>query len=560
MGAGICIGKLPHNCSNGGFSKHGLQVYLQEDGTYDGYCFSCNTYVPNPYGGKSPKDAPKPLRKTAEQIQEEIKEIEECPIVALPDRKLRKETLEHFKVRIGVDQRDGVTPHMHFYPYTQEGEIRGYKARVIENKRMWSLGDLREVDLFGWEQAIQTGAKRIFITEGEIDAMSFFQIARDVVKGGKWAHLIPAVCSLPHGASGTKKDILRVKEKLKAHFKEIVFVPDMDEPGQEAAKAFLSVIPEALTAALPRKDVNECLMEGVGRAAYNAAQWHASKPKNTNIKRGRELTNAAKKKPKWGLDWPWPGLTGLTRGIRRGETYYFGAGVKMGKSEVVNALAANVLIEHDLPAFLIKPEEAPAKTYQRLVGKAVGRIFHDPKIPFDEEAFDRGDAIIGDKAMILDLYQFVEWDRIKDDIRYAVSEGVQDIFLDPITCFTSQMSPADANTFLQGMAAELSAMAKDLDFTAYTFCHLKAPTHGAPHEMGGKVLSNQFAGSRAMMRSCNYMFGIEGNKNDELPIEERNCREIVLLEDREFGETGRVHLYWNRENGLFKEIDRPDVT
>jgi len=227
----------------------------------------------------------------------------------------------------------------------------------------------------------------------------------------------------------------------------------------------------------------------------------------------------------------------------------------MGKSELVNAIAKHLIVDHDLPVFMVKPEEAVAKTYNLLVGKAAKKIFHDPNLPFDEEAYDLAEPLIGDKAIISDIYQFVDWQSTKDDIIYAVkNHGVKDIIIDPITCFTNMLSASEANEMLTGMAAEISAMAKEHGFTAYIFCHLKAPTNGTPHERGGKVLSPQFAGSRAMMRSCNLMIGMEGNKDPELDPDERNIRHLVLLEDREFGQVGRYPLYWDRHTGDFQEM------
>lgn len=258
--------------------------------------------------------------------------------------------------------------------------------------------------------------------------------------------------------------------------------------------------------------------------------------------------------PEWGLSWPWAGLTDLTRGIRRGETYYFGAGVKMGKSELVNAIAKHLIVDHGKKVFLVKPEEAMAKSYKMLVGKAAGRIFHDPKIPFDQAAWNRAEPLIGDNALLCDVYQFVSWEQLKEDIRYVVvNEGIQDVLIDPLTCLTNQMSASEANEKLVALTAEISAMAKDLDFTAYLFCHLKAPSQGEPHERGGAVLSTQFAGSRAMMRSCNYMIGLRGNKDPELNQIERNTRYLDVLEDREFGSVGTVQLYWDHTTGLFNE-------
>lgn len=50
------------------------------------------------------------------------------------------------------------------------------------------------------------------------------------------------------------------------------------------------------------------------------------------------------------------------------------------------------------------------------------------------------------------------------------------------------------------------------------------------------------------------MFGLEGNKDPDLPEEVRNTRDLVLLEDRNFGETGRVHLYYNKVSGMLEEV------
>ena len=68
-------------------------------------------------------------------------------------------------------------------------------------------------------------------------------------------------------------------------------------------------------------------------------------------------------------------------------------------------------------------------------------------------------------------------------------------------------------------------------------------------------MSSQFAGSRAMARSCNYMLGLEGNRDPELSEEERNMRKLVLLEDREYGEVGELNMYWDSKTGLFNPME-----
>lgn len=228
----------------------------------------------------------------------------------------------------------------------------------------------------------------------------------------------------------------------------------------------------------------------------------------------------------------------------------------MGKSEVVDTLGITD-IRAGRPVFMAKPEQNPSASYNRLVAKMAGKIFHDPTKPFDEEAFDAAEKRVGDLAIILDSYQNLSWDTLKADVKYAAhSLGVKDFYIDPITVFTAHMSSSEANEFLVSMATEASEIAMDHQLTINFFCHLKAPTNGDPHEMGGKVLSTQFAGSRAMMRSCNLMIGLEGNKDSSLDLEVRNTRDLVVLEDREFGATGRIKLYWDHNTGLFNEIKR----
>jgi twinkle protein len=282
--------------------------------------------------------------------------------------------------------------------------------------------------------------------------------------------------------------------------------------------------------------------------------FNSSKPKNSRIINARDLHQAAKKRPEWGLSWPWKHITEKTRGIRFGETIYLGAGQKQGKSEIVNTLVSHFINEHTLKCFVAKPEEANTKTYKLVAGKMVGRIFHDPKVPFDEEAYERAGELIGDNLYMVNLYQHLGWETLKADIREAAAMGCRAIFIDPITNLTNGMEAAQANVKLQEIAQELSAMALDLNVVIFIFCHLRNPDAGPPHERGGEVLSSQFAGSRAMARSCNLMLGIEGNRDPNLQKEQRNLRTLVLLEDREFGETGRFGLYWDDSTGLFNEI------
>jgi len=546
---GLCIDKLPHSCG----SSDALQVF-DADGQITGYCFACETYEPKPYGDKPTPTRVKKVRKTDEEIRRELTKISNYPSCSLADRLLDSDSISYFNIKVGLSERDGLTPKFHFYPYYSGNELVSYKARLVENKKIWWINRQDSVELFGWNQALATGAKRLYITEGELDAVALYQALKKKNKNTQWSEFNPAIVSLIDGAGSAKQCLTKFQSDIRANFQEVVLVFDEDESGQLAREQALQVYPTARTVKLPSKDPNECILEGKSMALCNAVLFKTSVPKNTRLVNASSLYEAARIPAKWGLSWPWAGLTALTRGIRYGETYYIGAGVKMGKSEIVNTLAAHFITEHNVPVFLAKPEEANKKTVKMVLGKVAGKIFYDPTIEFDGAAYDEAAKLVGNKLCMLSLYQHLGWESLRSDILVAVEQGCKAVFIDPITNLVNGIDSGQTNTVLQEIAQELAALAKDLDIVIFIFCHLKAPLSGASHERGGKIHSSQFSGSRAMMRSCNLMLGLEGDKNPELSIEERNTRKLIILEDREFGATGIINLFWDYRTGLFTEI------
>lgn len=571
-----CLDKLPHNTENCS-SASGLQVFSREDGTVDGYCFACKTFVRHPYGEeKQASSLPAPIAKTPEEIEEEIKEIKDLPTVDLPKRKLRAKYLEQFGIKVSLSEVDGVTPTVVHYPYRKDGVVVGYKNKLTDRKIIWSVGDTKGSDIFGWEEAKESGSNRIIITEGEDDAVAVKSIL-DRYTSNEYKDRTPAVVSLPRGVSTAGSELSKMKEKFVKHnFTEVYLCFDNDGPGDQGVQDAMLVMPEAKRIILPAKDANECILKGLGKKAHAAIMFNAKKPKNTRLVFGQDLHEEAKEQAKFGeLTWPWNTLNETTRGVRYGETIYIGGGVKMGKSDVLNSIAAHFIKEHDVKVFMAKPEEANKKSYKLLAGKIVGKVFHDPKVEMDNKAFDEAGKVLEDRLAMVNLYQHMGWDSLKDDIVLAVHWGAKAVFIDPITNLTNGMNSADANVKLQEIAQDLAKMALDHNIVIFIFCHLKAnegsitkekrslyyresKTIGlgsCPHELGGDISSSQFAGSRSMMRSCNMMIGLEGNKDEELDKEVRNVRHLRLLEDREFGETVTCKVYWNQNTTELKEIE-----
>lgn len=580
---GTCIEKIPHSCG----TSDGLQVFEDENGLVSGWCFPCAAagrpgLVPDPYGDMDPPLKSKRPKKSPEQIQAELDTIKKLGFHAVPERtsntsdmvKFMK-ILKTFRVRVGLSEQDGKAPAYVYFPITKGGSLTGYKVRVLGTKTMWTVGASKGCDPFGWEVAKRSGARLLVITEGEFDAVAGVVIANKHTNEGYEDHK-PAFISVTKGAAFAKAEIQGWMSMLRERFDEVAISFDDDEPGQAATRAVVALFPEIKVVTLPEKDLNECLLKGRSKAAYKAFKWSAKTKKISRIIFGEDIHEEARKPAEWGqLTWPWPGMNELTRGISYGCTYYIGSGTKMGKSEVVNALGAH-FIEHDgVKVFMAKPEEANNKTYKMMASKLTGKIFHDPKRDFDEKAYDRAGLILNGNLALLNLYQTMSWEDLEKDIQEAVVNwGAKAVFIDPLTPLTNGMAASAANEKLQEITGGLSVMSKDLEFASFIFCHLKAPdgsmSHekrekeyalgnytgfmNCPHEFGGKIFSSQFTGGRSMMRSCNYMFGLEGNKDEKIPENLKDMRRFVICEDREYGEVGGVDLFWNRETGLFKEV------
>lgn len=324
-----CLDKIGHSCG----TSDALQVFEREDGGVDGYCYACRKYIRHPYGDSRTADSipVKPrITKSKAEIDEELMEIQSLGSCDLVDRRLRKSVLDEYEIKIGFSEADGVTPVLHYYPYKVDGVITGYKVRLVENKRMWSIGDVGNVDLFGWDRAVGLGVRRLIIVEGELDAPSLTRIL-DINSTEQYRDSQPAVVSLPHGAAAAGKDLARLAPKIRKHFKDISFCFDNDSAGQLATEAACLVFPEATVITLPEKDANDCLVKGKGKGAFKACTFNATRPKNSRIVWLDDVWEEAKEQAQFGVSWPWAKITDLTRGIRKGETIYIGAAQKMGR-------------------------------------------------------------------------------------------------------------------------------------------------------------------------------------------------------------------------------------
>lgn len=184
--------------------------------------------------------------------------------------------------------------------------------------------------LFGW-QAIPNDCREIVITEGEIDAMSWF------------AYGYPSMSVPFGGGKGGKQNWIENEFERLDRFERIYISTDMDKPGDEAAEEIASRLGRhrCYRVTISRKDANECLVAGVPQADMDAAirSAHALDPEG--LKRASDYADkvvhlfwpAHEQEP--GYSTPYEKLGGKMR-FRPAEMTLWSGAAGSGKSQIIS--------------------------------------------------------------------------------------------------------------------------------------------------------------------------------------------------------------------------------
>ena len=226
-------------------------------------------------------------------------------------------------------------------------------------KRFKWIGSPRGCELWG-QHLFKAGGKKLVITEGEIDAMTVFQV------NGGWP-----VVSLPNGVQSA---VRAIKDNLEyiSSFTEIVLMFDMDQPGQDAAKDVAELLPpgKALIASLPFNDANECLLNNNSKAVVDAS-WQAvawSPDEIMHISQVKVDTDS----PQEVWEYPWDAMTTRLLGQKSGELILWCSGTGSGKSTILRQVARHHLVQ-GRSLGMIMLEESPIETKEDLLSLQMGK-------------------------------------------------------------------------------------------------------------------------------------------------------------------------------------------
>lgn len=498
------------------------------------HCFSCGKRWP-------PGDHEDTPRKGTSKVAKDL--VYNGSVEALTKRKISEQTCAKFGYKRG--EMDGEVAQ--FAPYHDaKGNLIATKVRFKE-KSFTTTGDFKNVALFG--QRLWSGGKRLVITEGEIDALSYAEVTNC-----SWP-----VVSVPGGAPSAKAAILKNLEFIES-FEEVVLWFDDDEPGRKAANecAVLLTPGKAKLAFAPgtHKDANDMLVAGdvleMKRVVYNAKPFRPDGVINAN-----ELWEVVSTPLEMGTPYPWAGLNASLFGLRPREIVTLTAGSGIGKSTICAEIAYHMLKAHGQKVGYVALEEGCDRTALRFMSLAANKTLHLPGSNLTEaERRAAFDATCGTgNLMLYDHFGSLDSDNLLAKMAYMVKGmGVRWLFLDHLSIVVSGIDPdEDERRALDRTMTRLRSFTEETGAGLILVSHLKRPRHKG-HEDGAKTSLAQLRGSAAIAQLSDIVIGAERNQQGK--TEERNTMVMRVLKNRYAGITGPCcALEYNSVTGRLSEMD-----
>jgi len=491
------------------------------------FCFSCEHW------GTVGDDKEPPKDNKASVVRSELLHGE---YLDLTKRGISKKTCQLYGYMVGADLNGNIVQIASYY--NQEKEKIAQKLRY-KDKTFKFIGKPKEALMFG-QQLFPSGGNKLTICEGEIDALS---VSEAFGKG------YPIV-SIKYGARSAKKEIKKHAEWISS-FDEIYLWFDNDEVGREAVEECVQFLPAGRVKIVRHqeyKDANEVLVN-LGKAGVIQTFYNAQDYKPDGFVTPDELVDEALEPIEVGLPWLYPKLTEISYGRRYGEVVAIGAGVSVGKTDfIMQQIAFDLSKGYKVATFML--EQRKTETLLRICGKLDKTPYHIPDAEIDRDKLKQTIHNINDKLFIYDNFGRIDWETIKTKIRSAnVSYGVRLFYIDNLTALNAHAD--DERRHLDALMEEIATLALELDIWILLVSHLNPPKKGASHEAGGRVEQGHFTGSRAIMRWCYFMLGLERNTLAE-NLEDRQRGLIRVIKDRFTGRaTGQtVGFIYDLDTGI----------
>jgi len=475
--------------------------------------------------------------------------IGDVTIGAKTKRALSAETCRRFGY--GTATYDGETVEV--APYHRNGRVVAQKLRD-KSKNFRLLGETRDLPFFG-QHLWPTNGKRVIVTEGELDAMSVYEV--DVKsKYGAWP-----VVSVPNGAAGAAKTFKNELEWL-CGFEKVIICFDQDGPGIKAANECAAILPpgKAHIAALPRKDASDCLVEGLAneltRALWNAQAWRPDGILDAN-EAFSEIVNRQDVAAL--ISYPFAQLNDMTQGVRAKELVTVCGGSGIGKSEFVRHIAARGLLSGIKVGYLALEESVP-RTALGLLGIIAEQPLHQAANPFEDPSLlSVWETIFKDTFYCYKHFGSTDATNLLARIRYmAVGLGCRIVILDHISIVVSGIADGDERRIIDNLVTNLRTLIEETGVAVIALSHLKRATDGDFHEEGAKTSLGQLRGSGSIGQLSDIVIGLERNQQAEGG--NRDVLTMRVLKNRYNGVTGLAgRARYVKEKAILQDISLADM-
>jgi twinkle protein len=503
------------------------------------HCFSCNTH----FGEDMQTEKVIPI-KTENTIRTN------GSVGALTERNILKETAQKYNTHVKIN--GNMNTH-HIYKYFDKGGNNiGNKVRDVATKNMWVEGNISDAGLFG-QNIFAPNGKYITITEGEVDAMSAYELL-----GSKWACV-----SVKTGAQSALRDCKKAFEYLDS-FQNIVISFDMDKQGREASEKVAQLFSpnKCKIMHMEFKDANEYLKMGK-REKFSQTWWNSQPYTPAGILNLKDLGESLYNEEYCKVcPYPWGKLNTKTYGMRTGELVTFTSGAGMGKSSIMRELMHHILNNTEDNIGILALEEGIKNTAFNIMSvEADARLYiKEIREKYSKEQLQewQNKTIGSGRFFAFDHFGSIDNDEILSRVRFmAQALECQWIFIDHLSILVSGQDDGDERKSIDVLMTKLRSIVEQTNIGMLLVSHLRRPTGDRGHEDGKEVTLSHLRGSASIAHLSDSVIALERNQQDTDEVIS-NTTTIRILKNRYTGDTGvATHLFYDKDTGRMKEIDNP---